>query len=69
MALLSKAPEKTLLERIGDIRAEADKWIDAEAAKVKEQNPGLPIAVIRNLLTNRSGNCQCAAVRRISDQG
>ena len=69
MALLSKTPEKPLLDRITEIRAEADKWIDADAAKVKEQNPGLPIAVIRNLLTNRSGNCQCSAVRRISEQG
>ena len=65
----TKTPEKPLLDRITEIRAEADAWIDAEAAKVKEQNPGLPIAVIRNLLTNRSGNCQCAAVRRISEQG
>jgi hypothetical protein len=68
MALL-KTPDKPLLERIELIRAEADRLIDAEAQKVKEQNPGLPIAVIRNLLTNRSGNCQCAAVRRISEQG
>ena len=64
-----KTPEKPLLDRITELRAEADRWIDAEAQKVKEQNPGLPIAVIRNLLTNRSGNCQCAAVRRISEQG
>ena len=69
MAILSKTPEKPLVDRITEIREEADKLIDAEAAKVKEQNPGLPIAVIRNLLTNRSGNCQCAAVRRISEQG
>lgn len=69
MAILSKAPEKPLLDRITEIRAECDAWIDTAAAKVKAENPGLPIAVIRNLLTNRSGNCQCAAVRRISEQG
>ena len=65
----TKTPEKPLLDRITEIRAEADKWIDAEAAKVKEQNPGLPIAVIQKPAHEPSGACQCAAVRRISEQG
>ena len=69
VALLSKAPEKPLLVRVEEIRAEADKWIDSEAQKVKDLHPGLPFQTIRNLLTNRSGSCQCAAVRRISEQG
>ena len=46
--------------RIGQIRAEIDGLIDARAEAVASQSPGVPIGVIRNLLTARTPGCRCA---------
>lgn len=52
---------KTPLEiRIGQIRAEIDGMIDARAEAVASQSPGVPLGVIRNLLTARRPGCHCA---------
>jgi len=56
---ISRTPP--LDERIKDIRAEIDAFIDARAAHIKETCEGVPVEVIRNLITARSGGCQCAA--------
>ncbi|WP_407146339.1 hypothetical protein [Bradyrhizobium sp. ORS 86] len=64
MALLkTKPPEKSLAERIAEFRSELDAWIDAKAAELKEDTPGVPVGVLRNLLTARAGACQCQAVQ------
>jgi hypothetical protein len=69
MAFSKAPPEKALIDRITEIRAEADAWIDSRAAELKKQHEGLPIQVLRNLLTNRAGGCQCQAVHNILEQG
>ncbi len=46
--------------RIGQIRAEIDGLIDARAKAVARQSPGVPLGVIRNLLTARAPGCRCA---------
>ncbi|UPJ31014.1 hypothetical protein [Bradyrhizobium sp. CW1] len=60
MALSTRPPPLTE-ERINAFRGEIDAFIDARAAKIKETCEGVPVGVIRNLLTARSGGCQCAA--------
>jgi hypothetical protein len=49
-----------LEERIEELRAEIDSIIDARAEKIASQSPGVPIGVIRNLLTARAPSCRCA---------
>ncbi len=49
-----------LEERISRLRAEIDAVIDAKTAAVARENPGVPAAVIRNLLTARAGTCACS---------
>lgn len=57
---MSTIPTLTLEERVKQIRSEIDTIIDARAEAVARQNPGVPIGVIRNLLTARTGACRCA---------
>lgn len=59
--VLSTRPLPLTEERVKAIRGEIDAFIDARAAKIKETCEGVPVLVIRNLLTARSGGCQCAA--------
>ena len=66
MSLKAKPlPEKPLAERIEDFRAELDRFIDAKAAELKEQPPGVPLQVLRNMITVRAGGCQCQAAQSI----
>jgi hypothetical protein len=46
--------------RIEQLRAEIDRLIDARAQAVARQSPGVPLGVIRNLLTARTPGCRCA---------
>src|SRR5437870_4332237 len=46
-------------ERIEKLRAEIDAFIDARAEEVKKTCDGVPVDVIRNLITARGGGCQC----------
>jgi hypothetical protein len=39
-----------------------DAVIDAKAEALKAETPGVPLPVLRNLLTNRAFGCQCQAV-------
>ncbi|MGC2813161.1 MAG: hypothetical protein WA303_22695 [Bradyrhizobium sp.] len=52
--------ETPLEIRIGQIRAEIDGMIDARAEAVASHSPGVPLGVIRNLLTARTPGCRCA---------
>ncbi|MGY4620898.1 hypothetical protein ACVWZ4_006125 [Bradyrhizobium sp. USDA 4472] len=56
---------KTLPERIADFRAELDVFLDKKAAELGEDTPGVPVSVLRNLLTNRNFGCQCQAVQNL----
>lgn len=50
---------KSLRERVKEIQQEADAFIDARAKAVSENCPGVPLAVLRQLITNRFPGCQC----------
>jgi hypothetical protein len=54
--------------RIRQIRAEIDGMIDARAEAVARQSPGVPLEVIRNLLTARTG-LPLRAISRIDGRG
>lgn len=49
-----------LEDRIRQIRADIDAIVDERAAAVAKQSPGVPLGVIRNLLTARAPACRCA---------
>jgi hypothetical protein len=68
MALLKTNPPKiqTLEEKISQLRDELDAEIDRRAAELKKTMEGVPVTVIRNILT-RSSPCQCDAYIRIKD--
>ena len=53
----------TLEERIAAIQEEIDFMIDARAEQMKETAPGVPIEVLRALITVRGGNCSCRAYK------
>lgn len=56
-----------LVDRIRVLRAEADAFIDEQARALSETSPGVPIQVLRNMLTNGSHGCQCRAVLNNAD--
>lgn len=57
---MKSTPALTLEERIGLIRAEIEALIEAHANAVAQESPGVPIGVIRNLLTARAPACLCS---------
>ena len=58
-----------LEERIRQVRADIDAIIDARAEAVAGENPGVPLGVIRGLLTARAPACPCAQYLQISAEG
>ena len=76
MALKHMTPKNNALthtppleDRIKQIRADIDAIIDAQAEAVAKQSPGVPLGVIRNLLTARAPACPCSQYLEISDDG
>jgi hypothetical protein len=65
MGLLKNKP--TLEDQIRATQAAAEAWLDERAAALGKENQGLPVTVIRNLLTARSPSCPCAAVLRLEE--
>jgi hypothetical protein len=57
----TKTKEPTLEDRIRAIREECDTYIDAKAEQLKLEAPGVPLGVLRNILTARTNGCACAA--------
>ena len=57
---MKTAPAPALDERIRMIRGEIEAILDERAEMVARQSPGVPVGVIRNLLTARSPTCPCA---------
>jgi hypothetical protein len=51
-------PTKPLKDRIAEIRAEIDAFIDAKAEQLKAEIPNVPLQVHRNDITRHS-ECQC----------
>jgi hypothetical protein len=58
-----------LEDRIKQIRADIDAIIDARAEAAAKDNPGVPLEVIRNLLTARAPACPCAQYLEIAGEG
>ena len=56
-------------ERVKALQDEIDSWIDTLAAKEAETAPGVPLQVVRNLLTARSNGCQCRAYLQAIERG
>jgi hypothetical protein len=50
-------------ERVNNLRAEIDAFIDARVAEIAKGCPGVPAGVIRNTLV-RAG-CQCDALLQL----
>ena len=50
----------TLEERIRQVRADIETVIEAKVDAVAKESPGVPVGVIRNLLTARAPACPCA---------
>jgi hypothetical protein len=57
-----------LEDRIKQIRADIDAIIDARAKAVAKESPGVPLGVIRNLLTARAPACPCAQYLEITGE-
>jgi hypothetical protein len=57
-----------LEERIQNIRADIDAYIDARVEADRKANPGVPGPVLRNLITVRAGGCQCAVYLDLTKQ-
>ena len=58
-----------LEDRIKRIRADIDAIVDTKARAVAKQSPGVPLGVIRNLLTARAPACPCAQYLEIASEG
>ncbi len=58
-----------LEHRIRQIRADIDAIIDARAEAVARESPGVPLGVIRNLLTARAPACPCGQYLEIAGEG
>jgi hypothetical protein len=67
MALLRTKP---LEERISELRADIDAFIDARVVELKKNCPGVPAGVIRQTLSQGllGLGCQCAAYLEIQKQ-
>jgi hypothetical protein len=57
---MKPASTQTLEHRIKQLRADIDALIDAQAQAVARESPGVPLGVIRNMLTARAPACPCA---------
>jgi hypothetical protein len=58
-----------LEDRIRQIRADIDAIVDARAEAVAKDCPGVPLGVIRNLLTAHAPACACAQYLELSGEG
>lgn len=56
---MKPASAPTLEQRIRRVRSDIDALIDARAQAVGRESPGVPIGVIRNMLTARAPACPC----------
>jgi hypothetical protein len=64
VALLNKALPLSE-QRVQALQNEINAYIDQRAAALKAESPGVPVGVLRNILTSRSGGCECRAFLRL----
>jgi hypothetical protein len=55
---MAKSKEADLEAKLQKAIQDADAFIDAKAAEIAKQNPGVPELVVRQTLCRR-GNCPC----------
>jgi hypothetical protein len=55
--------------RIQQLRADIEAVISARVKMVAKESPGVPIGVIRNLLTARAPACPCAQYLELNREG
>ncbi len=58
-----------LEDRIKQLRADIEAIISARVEVVAKESPGVPIGVIRNLLTARAPTCPCAQYLELNGEG
>jgi hypothetical protein len=58
-----------LEDRIKQIRSDIAAIIDAKAEAAAKESPGVPVGVIRNLLTARAPACPCTQYLEITGAG
>lgn len=57
---MKRTSTETLEQRIRQLRSEIEAMVEARAQAVAEESPGVPVGVIRNMLTARAPTCPCA---------
>lgn len=57
-----------LERRIEQLRADIEAIVDARVKAVAKESPGVPIGVIRNLLTARAPACLCSQYLELSGE-
>jgi hypothetical protein len=57
------------VDRVNALRAQIDSYIDNIVEAQKKDCVGIPAGVLRNLLTARSGDCQCRTYLRLVKEG
>lgn len=55
-------------DRIAALRAEIEAFIDLRVDHIKLSAPGIPDAVIRGMLTAKSGQCVCSAYLNVAEE-
>jgi hypothetical protein len=51
----------SLKEQIERVQAEAEAFIDAKAEELNKTTPGVPLGVLRMMITNKAPGCACRA--------
>jgi hypothetical protein len=66
----TKSTRTVLLEdRIQQLRADIETIISAKVEALAKESPGVPMGVIRNLLTARAPTCACAQYLELKREG
>jgi hypothetical protein len=68
MSILKKSTTPSLEDRVRAFRDELDAVLDAKAEALKAETPGVPLQVLRNILTNRAFGCQCQAILNLEKE-
>ena len=58
----------TLMERIQALHEEIDSAVDAAAEEMKKTAKGVPLEVLRGLITTKGGRCKCEVYKRLIEE-
>jgi hypothetical protein len=65
--MMPKKPEDDLAAKLRAAREAADAYLDARAAEIAKQSPGVPVGIIRQTIS-RGGNCPCSYALNLLDE-